>query len=73
MLWCSLCHDVDNGLIFDEGLCDGDALYQTVFSRLKSDGKFMNQLLSLEKIPDDFEVKIGRFTKKNTHFMWPSC
>ena len=62
MLSYSLCHDIDNGLIVDEVLCEGDALYQTVISRLKSDGKFMNQLLSLEEIPDEFEVKIGKFT-----------
>ena len=62
MLSYSLCHDVDNLLILDEVLCEGDALYQTVISKLKSDGKFMNQLLSLEEIPDDFEVKIGKFT-----------
>ena len=62
MLSYSLCHDIDNGLILDEVLCEGDALYQTVISRLKSDGKFMNQLLSLEEIPDEFEVKIGKFT-----------
>ena len=64
MLSYSLCHDIDNGLIFDEVLCEGDALYQTVISRLKSDGKFMNQLLSLEEIPDEFEVKIGKFTEE---------
>ena len=62
MLSYSLWHDVDNDLILDEVLCEGDALYQTVISKLKSDGKFMNQLLSLEEIPDDFEVKIGKFT-----------
>ena len=62
MLSYSLCHDVDNGLILDEVLCEGDALYETVISKLKSDGKFMNQLLSLEEIPDDFEVKIGKLT-----------
>ena len=62
MLSYSLLHDVDNDLILDEVLCEGDALYQTVISKLKSDGTFMNQLLSLEEIPDDFEVKIGKFT-----------
>ena len=62
MLSYSLCHDIDNGLILDEVLCEGDALYQTVISRLKSGGKFMNQLLSLEEIPDEFEVKIGKFS-----------
>ena len=62
MLSYSLWYDVDNGLILDEVLCEGDALYQTVINRLRSDGKFMGQLLSLEEIPDDFEVTIGKFT-----------
>ena len=62
MLSYSLCHDVDNSLILDEVLCEGDALYQTVIRRLKSSGKFIHQLLSLEEIPDYFEVKIGKFT-----------
>ena len=62
MLSYSLCHDVDNSLILDEVLCEGDALYQTVIRRLKSSGKFVHQLLSLEEIPDYFEVKMGKFT-----------
>ena len=61
MVSYSLCHDVDNSLILDEVLCEGDALYQTVISRLKSNGKFIHHLLSLEEIPEDFEVKIGKF------------
>ena len=62
MLSYSLWHDVDKCLILDEVLCEGNALYHTVISRLRSDGKFMGQLLSLEEIPDDFEVTIGKFT-----------
>ena len=62
MLSYSLCHDVDNSLILDEVFCEGDALYQTVIRRLKSSGKFIHQLLSLEEIPDYFEVKMGKFT-----------
>ena len=62
MLSYSLCHDVDNSLILDEVICEGDALYQTVIRRLKSSGKFIHQLLSLEEIPDYFEVKMGKFT-----------
>ena len=58
----SLCLDVDNSLVLDKVLCEGDALYQTVISNLKTDGKFVQQLLSLEEIPDDFEVEIGKFT-----------
>ena len=58
----SLCLNVDNSLMLDKVLCEGDALYQTVISNLKTDGKFVQQLLSLEEIPDDFEVEIGKFT-----------
>ena len=58
----SLSLDVDNSLMLDKVLCEGDALYQTVISNLKTDGKFVQQLLSLEEIPDDFEVEIGKFT-----------
>ena len=58
----SLCLDVDNSLMLDKVLCEGGALYQTVISNLKTDGKFVQQLLSLEEIPDDFEVEIGKFT-----------
>ena len=48
--------------MLDKVLCEGDALYQTVISNLKTNGKFVQQLLSLEEIPDDFEVEIGKFT-----------
>ena len=62
MLSYSLCHDVDNSLILDKVLYEGDALYQTVISELKSDGNFDHRLLSLDEIPYDFEVEIGKFT-----------
>ena len=61
MLSYSLGHSVDNSSMIDKVLCEGDSLYQTVISKLKTDGKFINQLLSLEEIPDDFEVDIGKF------------
>ena len=62
MLSYAHCGDVDNSMILDKELCEGDALYQTVIRKLKSDGKFIHHLLSLEEIPDDFEVEIGKFT-----------
>ena len=62
MLSYSLCHDVDNSQILDKVLCEGDALYQTVISGLKSDGNFDHRLLSLDEIPYDFKVEIGKFT-----------
>ena len=55
-----LSHNVDNSSMVV--LCEGHALYQTVISKLKTEGKFINQLLSLEEIPDDFEAEIGKFT-----------
>ena len=54
--------DVDNTMVLDNVLYEGDALYQKVIRKLKSDGKFIQHLLSLEEIPDDFEVEIGKFT-----------
>ena len=48
-------------MVLDKVLCEGDALYQKVIRKLKSDGKFFQHLLSLEEIPDDFEVEIGKF------------
>ena len=62
MLSYAHCGDVDNSMVLDKVLCEGDALYQTVIRKLKSDGKFIHHLLSLEEIPDDFEVDIGKFT-----------
>ena len=64
MLSYSLFLDVNDSLILDKVLCEGDALYQIVISKLKSDGKFVHQLLSLEEIPVEFEVEIGKFTLK---------
>ena len=62
MLSYAHCGDVDNSMVLDKVLCEGDGLYQTVIRELKSNGKFIHHLLSLEEIPDDFEVEIGKFT-----------
>ena len=62
MLSYAHCGDVDNSTVLDKVLCEGDALYQTVIRKLKSDGKFVQHLLSLEEIPDDFELEIGKFS-----------
>ena len=62
MLSYAHCGDVDKSMVLDKVLCEGDALYQTVIRELKSNGKFIHHLLSLEEIPDDFEVEIGKFT-----------
>ena len=62
MLSYAHCGEVDNSMVLDKVLYEGDALYQKVIRKLKSDGKFIQHLLSLEEIPDDFEVEIGTFT-----------
>ena len=41
MLSYAHCLDVNNSLILDKVLCEGDALYQNVISKLKTDGKFV--------------------------------
>ena len=67
MLLYAHCGDVDNSMVLDKVLYEGDALYQAVIRKLKSDGKFSQHLLSLEEIPDDFEVEIGKFTLEKFH------
>ena len=67
MLSYAHCGDVDNSMVFDKVLYEGDALYQAVIRKLKSDGKFSQHLLSLEEIPDDFEVEMGKFTLEKFH------
>ena len=67
MLSYAHCGDVDNSMVLDKVLYEGDALYQAVIRKLKSVGKFSQHLLSLEEIPDDFEVEIGKFTLEKFH------
>ena len=62
MLAHSICLDVGKSLALIKVLCDGDTLYQNVISKLKADGKFIYHLLSLEEIPNDSKVDIGKFT-----------
>ena len=62
MLSYTSCLDVEKSSILDNVLCDGDALCQNIINNLTPDGKFIHRLLSLEEIPDDFEVDIGKFT-----------
>ena len=64
MLAYSICLDVEISSVLDKVLCEGDSLYQSVISKLKADGKFIHHLLSLEEIPDDFKVDVGKFTFK---------
>ena len=69
MLSYAHCGDVDNSMVLDKVFYEGDALYQAVIRKLKSDGKFSQHLLSLEEIPDDFEVEIGKFTLEKFHIV----
>ena len=62
MLAYSISFDVEKSSVLDKVLCEGDTLYQSVITKLKADGKFIHHLLSLEEIPDDFKVDIGKFT-----------
>ena len=62
MLAFSICLDVEKSSVLDKVLCEGDALYQSVINKLKADGTFIHHLLSLEEIPDKFQVDIGKFT-----------
>ena len=55
--WC----EVESSSNLDKILCDEDTVYQHVVTRLKAQGKFIHLLLSLEEIPDAFDVEIGKY------------
>ena len=57
----SVCFDINNSSTLDKILCDEDSLYQKIINSLKADGKFIHSILSLDEIPDDFEVELGKF------------
>ena len=61
MLVYSAFLDINDGLILDKILCEGDSLYMNIVSKLKSDGKFIQPLLSLDEIPDEIEIEKGKF------------
>ena len=62
MLAFSICLDVEKSSVLDKVLCERDALYQSVINKLKADRTFIHHLLSLEELPDKFQVDIGKFT-----------
>ena len=64
MLSYSSCLDIEKSSILDKVLCEGDVLYRSVINKLREDGKFIHHLLTLEEIPDDFKVEIGKFTSE---------
>ena len=55
MLSYSACHTIDKSSTLDKILCEGDAVYQTIINNLKA---FIHSLLTLDEIPDAFEVEI---------------
>ena len=64
MLSYSSCLDIEKSSILDKVLSEGDILYRSVINKLREDGKFIHHLLTLEEIPDDFKVEIGKFTSE---------
>ena len=59
MLTYSSCHEIDNSLVLDEILYDGDTLYKCTINNLKAQAKFVHSLLSLEEIPDIIKIEKG--------------
>ena len=59
MLTYSSCREIDNSLVLDEILYDGDTLYKRTINNLKARAKFEHSLLSLEEIPDIIEIEKG--------------
>ena len=74
MLAYSISLDIENSSVLDKVLCEGNTLYQNVISKLKTDGKFIHHLLSLDEIPDDFKLDKGEiYIREITHCMWRPC
>ena len=74
MLSYSACFDINNSLTLDKILCDGDSLYQKIINSLKADVKFIHSLLSIDDIPDDFDIELRKIhTGKATYCKWLSC
>ena len=61
LLTYSSCHEIDNSLVLDDILYDGDTLYKCTINNLKAQAKFVHSLLSLEEIPDIIEIEKGQF------------
>ena len=56
------CPAIKDSSNLDKILCEGDRLYLDVTNRLKEQLRFIHPLLSLDELPDDFEIEIGKFT-----------
>ena len=68
MLTYSSCHEIDNSVVLDEILYDGDTLYKCTINNLKGQAKFVHSLLSLEEIPDINEIEKGQFIVEKTTY-----
>ena len=56
-----VCDDIQNSLVLDKILYDGDALYNKTVNNLKAQRKFVHSLLSLEEIPNALEIETEQF------------
>ena len=56
----SICIDVETSSVLDKVLCEGDALYQSVINKCR--WNIYSPPVSLEEIPDNFKVDIGKLT-----------
>ena len=65
--------EIQNSSGLDQILYDGDTLYNRIVDCLKEEGKFADSLLSLEEIPDSFEIDWSIFCRETTHKVWYSC
>ena len=57
----AVCTGIENSSDLDKILYDGDSLYQNVTNGLKEQERFIHPLLSLDELPHDFEIEIGKF------------
>ena len=56
------CPEIKDSSNLDKILCEGDNLCLDVTNRLKEQLRFIHPLLSLDELPDDFAIEIGKFT-----------
>ena len=57
----AVCTGIENSSDLDKILYDADSLYQNVKNGLKEQEIFIHPLLSLDELPNDFEIEIGKF------------
>ena len=57
----AVCTGIESSSDLDKILYDGDSLYQNVTNELKEQERFIHPLLSLDELPHDFEIEIGKF------------